>query len=122
MARQRVLTDSVKADIDGAKSAYDLVRILRINLDIGQVFDKQRMLVDWAVGRLEDGVFIHAPFNNMSGTISYDNTPPYAFGQFLQKVLPLGIGPFLDEIFADLEKKGLIKAGTQEDYGLAPGT
>jgi hypothetical protein len=128
MARQRILAVPVLVDIDGVKSSYDIVRITRIALEIGQIFDKQSMLVEWAVGSVSpdpDGVplFTAAPFSGLQGGKRYNNSPPdYVFGVFLAKVLPLGIGPFLDQIFADLEADGVIKAGTQEDFGLAPGS
>src|SRR3990172_5088425 len=124
MARQRILKDPVMADIDGVKTQYEVVRITRLNFDIGQVFDQQRMYVDWAVGTLvpdEKGIPVFSPSPyGQSGTRGYDNSPPgYAFGILLQKTLSQRIGPFLDQIFADLEADGLIKPGTQEDYGLA---
>jgi hypothetical protein len=114
----------VLVDIGGKKSQYEIVRLGEMRLRrLDQIFDKQMMSVEWSIGNLDNGVFIPAPYEELRGTKTYDNTEaPYPFGQFLAKTLPLGIGPFQDQVFADLEADGVIGTGKQEDYGLAPGS
>jgi hypothetical protein len=124
MARQRILDVPATVDINGKKASYDIVRIGELRFrQLDQIFDRQIMDVTWAIGSIDNGRFIPAPYGELQGAKTYDNSPPDTlFGALLLKTLSLGIGPFLDQVFADLEADGVIGTGKQEDYGLAPGS
>lgn len=118
MARERVFTLPIVADIDGVVTSYDRARLDQIVFrNVSGKFERKSLRVDWTIGRLVAAEFVGSELPGHSGSREFGNDGPVPELDALLTA-SANLDALVDNIFAQLETEDLVKAGTQADYAL----